>query len=403
MAATCTVYTPSELDSKRFWDKAVAKEKSAQDVPDGFPKKLDSPLVWKGVDIESKSSEWKLDLTDEEIADIDNAVAMFEAKYGDDLSHLSNTTFELPAPFSSRLRKLSDQLYKGVGFQIIHGLDPAKYTPKQKVIMYAGVTAHVCPQRGFVDVFGKGVVAHVVNVQAGKKNPETTAPAFSDVPLSFHTDNCEIMAFYYLDTAPVGGRTVLSSIWQTYNELAEHSPEVLHTLTEPWVMDTFKPLSIQAPRHVRPLQLVESPNSPVLFRFSRYPVTGFQRSRTKGIPPPTAAQREAADAIQFRAARNALTLPVEKGDILLVNDMALFHAREGFDDGGVPLKRHLIKMYFRDPAQGWAIPLWMEQEWKTTYGPAEIEDGTDDKNGVREESWDYIYRPGLEELSMLNG
>lgn len=28
-----------------------------------------------------------------------------------------------------------------------------------------------------------GTQAQIVNVQAGKKNPETTAPAFSDVPL----------------------------------------------------------------------------------------------------------------------------------------------------------------------------------------------------------------------------
>lgn len=71
---------------------------------------------------------------------------------------LSASTFELPAAFSQRLRKLSDQLYNGVGFQIIHGLDPSKYTPKQKLTVYAGVSAHVCPQRGFVDVAGQGVV-----------------------------------------------------------------------------------------------------------------------------------------------------------------------------------------------------------------------------------------------------
>jgi hypothetical protein len=47
------------------------------------------------------------------------------------------------------------------------------------------------------------------------------------------------MAFFYLDTALQGGRTVLSSIWQTYNELAVERPDVLHTLTEPWLLDTY--------------------------------------------------------------------------------------------------------------------------------------------------------------------
>lgn len=46
------------------------------------------------------------------------------------------------------------------------------------------------------------------------------------------------MAFYYLDTALQGGHTILSSIWQTYNELAAKRPEVLHTLVQPWVLDT---------------------------------------------------------------------------------------------------------------------------------------------------------------------
>lgn len=82
---------------------------------------------------------------------------ILEDKY-EDLSSLSASTFELPATFSQRLRGLSDHLYNGVGFQIIHGLDPSKYTERQKIIVYAGVSAHICPQRGFVDVVGKGVV-----------------------------------------------------------------------------------------------------------------------------------------------------------------------------------------------------------------------------------------------------
>jgi hypothetical protein len=47
------------------------------------------------------------------------------------------------------------------------------------------------------------------------------------------------MAFYYLDTAAKGGETLLTSSWQIYNELAQKRPEVLHTLSEPWWMDTY--------------------------------------------------------------------------------------------------------------------------------------------------------------------
>ncbi|MCJ1314656.1 hypothetical protein MMC25_008338 [Agyrium rufum] len=412
MAATCTQYTPSDLDTQRFWDRENTREPTNVSIPDGFPKELKSPLVWKGSDIEKNESDWKLSLTSSEVAAVDAALKSFEgcpvlvvnklfaltnnhaAQY-EDLSLISASTFALPADFSRRLRGLSEQLYNGAGFQIIHGLDPSKYNSKQQIIVYAGISAHVCPQRGFVDVKSTGVLAHIVNVQAGNAS-KTTAPAYSNVPLSFHTDNCEIMAFFFLDTALQGGQTMLSSIWQTYNELAVQRPELLHTLADPWVLDTFKPETLQAPRHCRLLQKTGCDKVPVLFRFSRYPITGWQRERNQRLAKPTEAQFETADAIQFIAMKNSITLPVVKGDMLLVNDMALFHARTGFDDGNIPLKRHLVKMYFRDPEQGWNIPTSMENEWRQTYSPNQ-------PDGTRKETWQLLYEPGVEELSTLNG
>ncbi|RYO97404.1 hypothetical protein DL765_011248 [Monosporascus sp. GIB2] len=392
MEVTTASYLPSDIDTKRFWEKEAIREKPNLDVPDGFPNYIDSPLAWTGAEVETKESEWKLDLTVEDIAAIDAALEKFEANY-DDLSELSSSTFELPAAFSQRLRKLSDHIYKGVGFLIIHGLDPSKYTRKQSLIVYAGVSSHVCPQRGFVDVKAKRVV---LDVQAGGSGPATTAPAFANVPLSFHTDNCEVMVFFYMELASSGGETILSSLWQTYNELAANRPDVLHSLAKPWIFDSFKSYDFQPPRHVQPLQKLDSDKVPILFRFSRYGILGWQRKRNPDLPAPTEAQIEAADAIQFIAMKNAFKIPAKKGDLLFVNDMALVHAREGFDDSGNTTKRHLIKMYFRDPDQAWGIPPSLENEWKKVYGPNE-------PDGTRKETWDLFHEPGLEESSEVNG
>lgn len=78
MATTYPAYTPSDLDTQRFWDREDTRQKASLDVPYGFPKVLKSPLAWKGVDIEKKQPEWKLDLTVEEIAAIDAALVAFE-------------------------------------------------------------------------------------------------------------------------------------------------------------------------------------------------------------------------------------------------------------------------------------------------------------------------------------
>lgn len=94
--------------------------------------------------------------------------------------------------------------------------------------------------------------------------------------------------------------------------------------------------------------------------------------------------------------KNSLKLPARKGDLLLVNDMALCHAREGFDDGGDTAKRHLIKMHVRDPDKGWTIPGEIENEWKNVYGSKSASE-------ERREIWNVYHYSGLEEESLVNG
>jgi len=69
----------------------------------------------------------------------------------------------------------------------------------------------------------------------------------------------------------------------------------------------------------------------VIWRFSRYPITGFsERTRNPALPTPTKAQIEAIDAVHFMAAANAIPLPMGKGDMVFINDMAILHAREPY-------------------------------------------------------------------------
>ncbi|KAF9769781.1 hypothetical protein IL306_012743 [Fusarium sp. DS 682] len=195
---------------------------------------------------------------------------------------------------------------------------------------------------------------------------------------------------------PEGGRTILSSSWQVYNELAAHYPEALHTLAEPWVLDSFKSYTLQPPRNVRFLSNLGPENMPpVLFRFSRYPILGWQRKRNTELPAPSQDQMRALDAVQFIAQKNAIKPPVFLGGMVFINDMAVFHARDGFKNGDASMKRHLLKMYLRDPEQGWTVP----QSLQETFG-ARYTRKPDDQSP---EVWDIDHQPGLEVLSFVNG
>jgi hypothetical protein len=148
------------------------------------------------------------------------------------------------------------------------------------------------------------------------------------------------------------------------------------------------------PRHWRLLQ--KSEPGKVLLRFSRYGVTGWQRKRNPNLPEPTKAQLEALDAVSFTAMKNAFTLPATKGDLLFVNDMALMHAREAFDEGGQYLKRHILKMFFRDSEKNWKYPPEVIEESMWKYAP-NLPDGT------RREIWQVNHRLGMEAGPADNG
>lgn len=46
------------------------------------------------------------------------------------------------------------------------------------------------------------------------------------------------MGLFCLEAATQGGTSLLSSSWNIYNELVARRPDILHTLTEEWVLDT---------------------------------------------------------------------------------------------------------------------------------------------------------------------
>lgn len=54
--------------------------------------------------------------------------------------------------------------------------------------------------------------------------------------------------------------------------------------------------------------------------------------RRTNIPPITEAQAEALDTIHFIAEKNNLGMNFQKGDIQYINNLGLFHGRDGFTD-----------------------------------------------------------------------
>ncbi|KAF8994584.1 hypothetical protein BDQ17DRAFT_1392391 [Cyathus striatus] len=332
-------------------------------LPDGFPKKLESPLVWEGKDWKGED-QWVYNLSEEQLKEIDDAVKHFRG-LDKPLGHLSPSTFPLPT-LGPILSDLSRELYSGRGFFVLRTIPVDSYTREENVIIYAGVSSHIGSLRGVQDVEA-GVLAHIKDLTDTHPTKVIGAPAYTTDKQVYHTDVGDIIALFALETAADGGASRISSSWRVYNELAETRPDLIRTLSEPWPFDRFDDT-------YDPRPLLYFHDGKAIIQYARRSFTGFLGlPRSKGIPPITEAQAEALDTIHFLAEKYQLGLNFQKGDIQYINNLSIFHGRDGFTD--TPDKRrHLLRLWLRDEEKAWKIPEGLQPLWKRLFYTANIDE-----------------------------
>jgi len=128
----------------------------------------------------------------------------------------------------------------------------------------------------------------------------------------------------------------------------------------------------QLPYQARPLlyhqpaTLTGTPER-VLIQYARRSFTGFGAlPRSTDIPPITEAQAEALDTLHFLAEKFAVSLDFQRGDVQYVNNLSIFHARDGFTDT-LEKQRHLIRFWLRDPEYAWVTPSPLGGRWRSVY------------------------------------
>ena len=74
---------------------------------------------------------------------------------------MSRETFPLPK-LQSKLHEIALSVHQGVGFSVLRGLDPSKYTPLDNVLLYLGVTSYIAEQRGAQNYDGRMICEPVL-------------------------------------------------------------------------------------------------------------------------------------------------------------------------------------------------------------------------------------------------
>jgi hypothetical protein len=122
-------------------------------VPEGFPDKIIEPWVWSGEDFEGED-EYVVTFSQEDVLEIENALAHFKVVVHNlDPGAVSKETFPLPN-LAERLEDVAQDIHNGIGFTMLRGLEPRRYTAVENVLIYLGVTSYVAPIRGVQDSSG---------------------------------------------------------------------------------------------------------------------------------------------------------------------------------------------------------------------------------------------------------
>ncbi|KAM6498993.1 hypothetical protein JOM56_006941 [Amanita muscaria] len=357
-------YQPNEEKYAARTARRLAEDPSLpkSSLPDGFPEKLESALVWEGKDFKDEK-EWVYELSPNQLKEIDDAVKYFRS-LGKPLGHLSPSTFPLPT-LGPILRNLSKELHSGRGFFVLRTIPVDNYTREDNVAIYAGISSYVGGLRGVQDQKRNGVLLHIKDLTPTHAKEIIGTPAYTTDRQVFHTDVGDIVALFALDIASEGGTSRISSTWKAYNELAATRPDLIKTLSEPWPCDAFGGTPAYIPRP--PLYYHDNK---VIVQYSRRTFTGFLGlPRSPGIPPITEAQAEALDALHFMGERFNLGLNFQKGDIQYINNLGLFHSRDAFTDtpDHPDNSRHLLRLWLRNEELAWKTPKELQTQWQRLY------------------------------------
>ncbi|ORX90130.1 Clavaminate synthase-like protein [Basidiobolus meristosporus CBS 931.73] len=361
-------YLPDRKNWKERTERRLAEEQLTRELPEGFPEQLEGPKLWTGSDYEGKEEQWVYNLTEEELLEIDNAVKDFEAT-GKPLSAIQKDTFPLPN-LGPKLKKLvEDEVVDGRGFLVVRGINPDQYSREQQVIAYAGTSAHI-GKRGLQGrhVLGNGShhvsAAHIKDLVPKKGLDDIIAPAYTNDHQVYHTDIGDIISLFAVGVAAEGGKSRIASSWTVYNELARERPDLIETLASNWAFQDDFAKEGEPGYYQRPLLYYVENN--LIIQYARRSFTGFGKNpRRDDIPPITEAQAEALDALHYIAEKYNLGVDFQKGDIQYINNLSIFHARDGFTDSEEK-QRHLLRLWLH-PENAWKLPKQLEPVWNKIY------------------------------------
>lgn len=191
---------------------------------------------------------------------------------------------------------------------------------------------------------------------------------------------------YTISRAAEGGESLIASSGQIYNAIASSRPDLISVLAEPsWPFQEYVVFEFE--RYICHLYILNPKNRsadpykwalrPLLFDFpdqgpafcfnSRHIICNGIGAATNEAPALSTKQAEALALVEKTARENAYSVELRSGDIQLLNNFSILHARAAFQDRVGDSERHLVRLWLKNPELAWNEPENLGSNTWTAY------------------------------------
>jgi hypothetical protein len=316
--------------------------------------RLQGACVWNGAEM-ARNHRWVKEVPAVVLEQIDLALEQVK-----DLEwrNVNRHNFPLPdaAAFFDDVR---DELENGSGMVKMRGLDVSRYDQEQLRRIWYGLGRHLgtpmyqnCRGEVMRDIrdegMGVGARLYGATVDAsGKPFLSSGARTLSSGQLRFHTDRCDVAGLLCVRQASEGGVSKLASSATVYNEILARRPDLHALLCKPIPRSRFGE-EAGGEHVVYELPIFGVRDGKLTSHFSLTYIEGAQMlPRARKL---TDAEHEAIQMLMDVAEEQCFEMRFAPGDIQLLNNHVVYHARTAFkDDASTGQDRMLMRLWLSMP------------------------------------------------------
>lgn len=303
---------------------------------------VDDPAAWRPAELAADTS-WIHYLGADELAELDAATERVKSR-GLAPGEFGREHFPLSI-LSERLANIWHELEHGRGCVLIKGLDVTRYDLPTLKLLYWGLGVHLGQP---ISQNAKGdLIGHVTDSGREYMTKNVRGYTTNDA-LRFHCDSSDAVSLLCYHHAKSGGDSLIASSITIFNEMLEHCPELLGPLSEGFYFDLRGEGATGDPEEITRHKV------PVFSYYdgrlsARYNQKIIEDGQAKAGVPLSGRAHEAVRRVGELAGSDGIrfNMTFERGDIQILNNHTMLHARESFEDFPEPeRKRNLLRLWF---------------------------------------------------------